>query len=190
MKSLNFVQIAAFSLITAILISSCGIIKTNEFSKKKYTNFKKGESIVNIDHISKVKNDVDLFSIVPNTKKDAEAFAIVTDKPSQPAVAANTEVKNKPVNIPSQNTVAAKETRKVKVKRAVSFAMNRIVNKANTTSINRDGDGLSLFWLVILILLILWAIGLASGGFGLGGLINVLLVIALVLLILWLLEVV
>ncbi len=49
---------------------------------------------------------------------------------------------------------------------------------------------LSLFWIVILVILILWLIGIIAGGLGLGGLINILLVIALVLLILWLLRVV
>lgn len=49
---------------------------------------------------------------------------------------------------------------------------------------------LSLFWLVILIILILWAVGFLAGGWGLGGLINLLLLIALILLILWLLRIV
>jgi hypothetical protein len=48
-------------------------------------------------------------------------------------------------------------------------------------------DGLSLFWVVILVILILWAIGFLAAG--LTGLINLLLLIALILLILWLLRV-
>lgn len=55
---------------------------------------------------------------------------------------------------------------------------------------NSRREGLSLFWLVILVILILWAIGLLAGGFGLGWIINILLVIALILLILWLLRLV
>jgi hypothetical protein len=51
-------------------------------------------------------------------------------------------------------------------------------------------EALSLFWIVILILLILWAVGVISGGWGLGGVIYILLIIALVLLILWLLRIV
>lgn len=51
-------------------------------------------------------------------------------------------------------------------------------------------DGLSFFWVVILIILILWVLGLLSGGFGLGGLLNLLWIIALILLILWLLRVI
>jgi hypothetical protein len=47
---------------------------------------------------------------------------------------------------------------------------------------------LSLLWIVIIILLVLWALGLISGNFG--GLIHLLLVIALILLILWLLKII
>lgn len=50
-----------------------------------------------------------------------------------------------------------------------------------------DSDGLSLFWIVILLILILWALGYAGG---LGSLINLLLLVALILLILWLLRVI
>lgn len=52
-----------------------------------------------------------------------------------------------------------------------------------------EREALSLFWIIILVILVLWAIGFLAGGFGLGGLINILLVIALVLLILWLLRI-
>lgn len=50
-----------------------------------------------------------------------------------------------------------------------------------------DSEGLSLFWIVILIILILWALGLISGNFG--AVVNVLLIVALILLILWLLRI-
>ncbi|NNM94984.1 MAG: lmo0937 family membrane protein [Bacteroidia bacterium] len=69
----------------------------------------------------------------------------------------------------------------------VSSTLNSITDDGDNHS---RGDGLSLFWLIILIILIVWAIGLLAGGFGLGGLINILLVIALILLILWLLRIV
>lgn len=51
-------------------------------------------------------------------------------------------------------------------------------------------DALSLLWLVILILLILWLIAFFTGGWGLGGLIHLFLLIALILLILWLLKII
>lgn len=61
--------------------------------------------------------------------------------------------------------------------------------KKTTTSMVSE-DGLSLFWILILILLILWALAFLTGGWGLGGLIYILLVVALVLLILWLLRII
>lgn len=60
------------------------------------------------------------------------------------------------------------------------------LNASNTF----PNEGYSLLWIVVLIVLLLWALGHLAGGLGLGGLINILLVIALVLLILWLLRVV
>ncbi|HXU28576.1 MAG TPA: DUF5670 family protein [Bacteroidia bacterium] len=51
-------------------------------------------------------------------------------------------------------------------------------------------DALSLFWIIILILLILWLVAILTGGWGLGWAIHILLVIALILLILWLLRII
>jgi len=53
-----------------------------------------------------------------------------------------------------------------------------------------EGQALSLLWIVILVLIILWALGILVGGVNIGGLINILLVIALILLILWLLRII
>ena len=60
---------------------------------------------------------------------------------------------------------------------------NRLVIKDDD-----DKDGLSLFWIVILVIVILWAVGFLA--FGLGILIHLLLLVALILLILWLLRVI
>ena len=190
MKSLKLFKTAAYCLITVMLLSSCGIIKTNDFARQKYTNFKKAESTVNINHVIKHKKDVDIFSVAPDKKDVVETTSVITTKPSQPNITSGYEDNKETVNTTSHIKVIPGETRKVKINRSISFVKSRLVNKANTTSYNDNGDGLSLFWLVILILLIIWAIGLASGGFGLGGLINLLLLVALVLLILWLLHVV
>jgi hypothetical protein len=57
-------------------------------------------------------------------------------------------------------------------------------------STGNGDEARSLFWIVILVLLILWALGIISGSFGLGILFNLLLLIALILLILWLLRIV
>ncbi|HEV7229718.1 MAG TPA: lmo0937 family membrane protein [Bacteroidia bacterium] len=49
-------------------------------------------------------------------------------------------------------------------------------------------DARSLLWIIIVLILILWLIGVIAGGFGLGEFIHILLIIALVLFILWLLR--
>jgi Flp pilus assembly protein TadB len=65
--------------------------------------------------------------------------------------------------------------------------LKQAILKSNSGS--HEG-GLSLFWIIILVLLILWLLGFLAGGLGLGGFINILLIIALILLILWLLRIV
>ncbi|HLP14432.1 MAG TPA: hypothetical protein VK177_21055 [Flavobacteriales bacterium] len=59
------------------------------------------------------------------------------------------------------------------------------IKSSNTAA--RDHEHLSLLWVVILVILILWAVGYLA--VGLTGLINLLLLIALILFILWLLRV-
>lgn len=53
---------------------------------------------------------------------------------------------------------------------------------------DHEGHGHSLFWIVILVILILWLFGFLAGSFG--ALINLLLLVALILFILWLLRVI
>ncbi len=50
-------------------------------------------------------------------------------------------------------------------------------------------EGRSLLWIIVVVIVVLWALGLISGGLGLGFLINLLLLIALILFILWLLRI-
>jgi ABC-type multidrug transport system fused ATPase/permease subunit len=74
---------------------------------------------------------------------------------------------------------------------AKNLKNNTIASKIKSKMSPQPVEGaLSLIWIVILVLLILWALGLLAGGWGLGGLINILLVIALILLILWLLRII
>ncbi len=69
-------------------------------------------------------------------------------------------------------------------------AKTALSHTKKTTVETAAGDVLSLFWIVILILVILWLVALLTGGWGLGGFIYLLLVIALILLILWLLRII
>ncbi len=62
--------------------------------------------------------------------------------------------------------------------------------KSHASPARVDGDGHSLLWLVVLIILILWLIAFLSGGWGLGGFIHLLLVVAIILFILWILGII
>ncbi|MFL5753373.1 MAG: DUF5670 family protein [Bacteroidia bacterium] len=63
--------------------------------------------------------------------------------------------------------------------------------KLSTALRNSDSDdALSLLWILILVLLAIWAIAFLTGGWGLGGFVHLILVIAAVLFILWLLKII
>jgi Flp pilus assembly protein TadB len=65
---------------------------------------------------------------------------------------------------------------------------NKVKALNNLSADHDDHDGLSLFWIIILAIVILWALGFLVGN--LGGAIHLLLVVALILFILWILGVV
>jgi hypothetical protein len=188
MKNSLRLWVAVTGLITALIFSSCGSMKNNDFSSQKYTHFKKGKTTVTIDQAVKGNNDAGSLAIVTDQKKVADVTPTATDNTSQSMEISKPEIKKDAVKKVSQFNAITKETKKEKITRSVYYVKDRLINKSNTASNNTDG--MSLFWVVILILLIFWAVGAASGGFGLGGLINILLVIALILLILWLLQIV
>lgn len=78
---------------------------------------------------------------------------------------------------------------KVKAKTKTINTIQKSAFKAKKAVAPSSGhDALSLLWIVIVIILILWLLGLILGN--LGSLIHLLLVIALILLILWLLKVI
>jgi hypothetical protein len=80
---------------------------------------------------------------------------------------------------------------KINAARSLSFKNSGSLKQYATSHIDRDDDdALSFLWTVIALVLIIWLIAFLMGGWGLGGLIHVLLVIALVLLILWLLRII
>ena len=186
MKNFKLLTTVAFFSIIVLLLTSCGMTRINDFSRQKYTNFKKGESTVNIKKIAKQKNVAIMAQVAPE-KIEIAATTIVADNTPKTIVSSITGIRQESkMSISNTNTVT-KETNIEKAKQVIASVNTKLGSKASTTSYDRNGDGLSLFWVVILIVLVLWALGLLAG---LGGLINILLVIALVLLILWLLEII
>lgn len=94
---------------------------------------------------------------------------------------------------PGIETVPAEKKQGSDMKSLVNKKVNKFKQSSKEqvqkmeSSRRAAGSGLSLFWIVILVLLILWALGYIGG---LGGFIHIALVVALILLILWLLGIV
>ena len=128
--------------------------------------------------------------VVTKTEKQTESQLLISNQPTKPVVTAENTALLKKAKTTSSNTISSKNIKSDKaVPVELSFkkpikSIERILNQNMNAG---DDDGLSLFWIVILVLLILFIFGAVDGS--LGGLIYILLVVALVLLILWLLKV-
>ncbi len=102
---------------------------------------------------------------------------------------------NTVVSAPISNK-SLKEKQSVSHKARTPIKNIKLIKKLSLKSMKKStpapivGEALSLLWIVILVLVILWLLGFITGGFGLGGLIHLLLLIALILLILWLLRII
>lgn len=192
----NLFKISLIFLVASLLFSSCGSIS---FTKRHYKN---GYYIVS--------NKSRASSLDKKEKENLLQSEIIELSGNQQEFAEQKNTGDNSNEIPSvdDNIVVKEAAKKHDSKILQQFAKfipqaenNNIQDKAKQikrsyfeprkfNSCSTNDEGLSVLWVLILVLLIIWIIGLASGGFGLGGLINVLLVIALILLILWLLRVI
>jgi hypothetical protein len=197
----RFYTLFALLLLTGILLSSCGItIEKRQHTKGYYvhTNARKHSATA---HSSKE---------VPEAVTAAQAESSAASKnvpaeapqPAALAVVPTEETAIRPADAVSEERTAMVEQRHVggeitnntpatEIKDRISWKekMHTGLKKMKSSSAASDSEALSLFWIVILVLLVLWALGLI-GGWGPGGLIYILLVVALILLILWLLRIV
>ena len=192
----NLITFFAICLISSILFSSC---KSNMSVTKRlyndgyYISYNKGTQPVHSpkkEIIIQAKTDIPEVSDQSNREQNTTDIyteqQTITDNKVTATVNKNTQTKEISQQSPKQvlkHNAKIFENPVAQIKQTLS----RSKITSGTTAVN---DDLSLLWVVILVLIILWALGLISGGFGLGGLINILLVIALILLILWLLRVV
>ncbi len=183
MKKTNLkIQLAIISL-CAILFSSCGINKNNDFSSRKYTHFKKGETEIAIKSVKTKKNNIELKDDVVKPIEIADISASNC----------NQDIVNKPVSIidhKTNKTVAGKlyaslispKVNSKKVKQTSELIRSFIKAKSNTTStLSANDDQLLLviiaillpplavflvrgfgneFWIDILLCLLLWLPGI------------------------------
>lgn len=98
------------------------------------------------------------------------------------------------VNTKSPDPIFEKKDERFKVNSNNAFPsmaknIKEIKDKIALPTRERRSD-LSLLWIVIVIVLIIWLVGWSLGGFGLGSFIHILAIIVLILLILWLLKII
>jgi len=202
MKNLKKIfTISIYFILTGVTFVSCGSGKS--FSQRHYNNryyigmSKNDASESTSNDKTKETESIDenqsteTFNIVPVTEDVTNAGKIETENAlvensenSDLTDLKESEQSKSPYNYNANNIDKIQEYPYAPID-------HRIGEKEKAHSDSGD-EVLSLIWIVILVLLILWALGLilGVGGLGLGYLIHILLVIALILLILWLLRII
>jgi len=196
-RSLIFTLIIGVS----ILLSSCSSNKSFTFTKRHYTSgyyadrvgkpaapktISNPQSMV----VSSQANEKVDYANAPHTLSNNTGITtlVFSNKSGVSNVASG--------NTPAGKTLGLKEGQDNEVTIPVKASNNESQVKQVAESITSVTDrqdrenARSLFWLVITILIILWLIAILSGGWGIGPIINLLLIIAIVLFILWLLRII
>jgi hypothetical protein len=203
MKKINMKKIITFSIISmviTILFSSCSSLPQVSVMKRHYN---KGYYVsADVPKLIAKKSQSPEKKIVESqpqpTEQPIEKAEVVenNNSPLTPTTVTNEENK-----VSSENKIADKTPRKIlkakKAEVAKTIAFLKTQPKKNTSqafakNANQEvvAAAFSLLWILIVGLFILWLIAFLAGGWGLGGLIHILLVITLILLILWLLKVI
>ena len=203
-KIITFLSIL---LLTILLLPSCGVtLVKRQHSPGYYVNTNPRHPAIKSDksqlRLEKPTNETAETATKPEgvnssivTVAEQSSAPVISDDAStiQPPVS-TTEQEIIPTELPTAKTKKVNKVvplvEKVSDRIPMVKKMNTKLNQSKAAQRSSSGEGLSLIWIVILVLLILWAAGLLSGGWGLGGLIYILLVIALILLILWLLRII
>jgi len=153
MKTKTATTIAAIAMALFIL-TSCGIMKKDDFTSRKYTHFKKGETAINIKTTKTDKNELQNVSDESKVAKTADVAPVAT-KVAEPQSNNNNIAKNNTDNSKSvaNNEQTSTPSDKVKtVKRSVPLFLERQLQKAKKTSVsNGDVDDLVLLILAIIV---------------------------------------
>lgn len=188
-------KIITFSVIcimASILLSSCGSsisIAKRHYNNGYYISYNNGKQAVTTpkeeEKVVQAKSN-DPLSFLKNQKEQNTLNGYSSQSSiSDDAIASTGKIQQKSV---SQKRIKQALKQKIKItEHPASQLKNTLfkLKKIRSGPMVEEG-GYSLFWLVILAILILWALGLLVGGWG--GLVNILLVLALILFILWLLK--
>jgi Flp pilus assembly protein TadB len=178
-----------------IVFSSCGQMSNFSSVKRQYRN---GYYVTTHNNKSVESKMVEVKSSLsenysrPSLSKKEDVKEVLQENSAQlinqesPATAAVTVAKDKSDNNLKQSVAPRKKAAlKSIIKNAAQI--KNIVSENKKLNKSRGAGG-SLIWLIIVILLVLWLLGMLAGGFG--GLLYLLLVIALVLLLLKILGII
>lgn len=177
----QFIRYYILGLLAAVLLMSCGTDVS--ITKRRYN---KGY------HIDHGRDNSNAPAKKPKSIEKKTIRQVVADAPARDSnVYISKEPETASVETPT-SPVVKHEMRPwtgVKDEAPVWKPSDTLSTVSTFTNIDHE-RGLSLLWIVILLIIILWILGILSGGFGMGGLIHLLGVIALILLILWLLRII
>lgn len=117
--------------------------------------------------------------VLPEPEKTANAIPGTGNRNSNPVYASR--------NHANETKTAAVTHKKTAI---VPFTLKQTQALLKSSPRATEDDVLSLLWILILALLVIWAIAFLTGGWGLGGLVHLILVIAVILFVLWILKII
>lgn len=188
---------SALVMVTIVLLTSCGSQKSfsdRHYNNRYYIGMSKAEKTPKLKSETIEKETPAAEEELIQTVSPVIENEVVLDSPSNTdAATVETDQTSTEEKIVDQKLTPGKLFNKINQKRQEApFALmdkaEKVKEKISPPA--SSDDALSLLWIVIVIILILWLLGYALGGLGMGGAIHILLVIALILLILWLLGII
>jgi uncharacterized membrane protein YqaE (UPF0057 family) len=122
------------ALAIGILFSSCGMMKNNDFSSRKYTHFKKGEAVVANNPVQK-KETIPVLTannVVCKTNDNSASVSgnIIASK--------QIDSKNEIADVRKQNNVTpTSSTKKERIQRTMNSITERLLNKGSTVAVKQ-----------------------------------------------------
>lgn len=188
---------SALVMLTIVLLTSCGTHKSfadRHYNNRYYIGMSKGEKAKKIKTDNPDKDavvDEEEFGLTVNPEIEntvvvdsSSNIDMITEEANQETTEETiTREKSAPAELFGKRNPKNQETPFALIEKAEQV-------KEKISPSDSSDDALSLLWIVIVVILILWLLGYALGGLGMGGAIHILLVIALILLVLWLLGII
>lgn len=194
----NLLRIIILTIITSFILSSCG--KQMSITKRKYN---KGYYVSHSHKKANVKSQPATAAISHEKPEHLQAVPVKIDAPTKhveeeitltAAVTKPLEKQNNPTPTSKTELSGNKFAKKFyHVKQLEKILPSQLytaeVRKKLASDQDHSHDALSFLWVIIVVILILYLLGILFDGFGLGGLIHLLALVIVVLLILWLLRI-